>query len=306
MHLAHRLTPLRISNLLSMSERTVRRYLHRFYQLGDVQPLPRRNGPNRLLGDFEQVILLRLIAETPGIYLHELRDELFQMFGVHVSASTICRTLRFMGCTRQAIRQIALQQSEVLRAQFMAMVSMYDPRMLIWLDESGCDRRHSMRKYAYSIRGMPMCDHRILCRGKRYSTIPIMSIDGIHDVYITEGTVNGEKFTDFIRNYLLPILLPFNNVNPYSVVIMDNASIHHVCEVEDLIVNQAGARLCYLPPYSPDLMPAEGVFSQIKSIMKENHQLFQVCSAPRVLLAMAFGMVSVENCYGHISRCGYI
>ena len=82
------------------------------------------------------------------------------MFGVHVSAATICRTLRFMGCTRQAIRQIALQQSEVLRAQFMAMVSMYDPRMLIWLDESGCDRRHSMRKYAYSIRGMPMCDHR--------------------------------------------------------------------------------------------------------------------------------------------------
>ena len=68
MHLAHRLPLLRISNLLSMSERTVRRYLHRFYQLGDVQPLQRRNGPNRLLGDFEQVILLRLILEKPGIY----------------------------------------------------------------------------------------------------------------------------------------------------------------------------------------------------------------------------------------------
>ena len=85
---------------------------------------------------------------------------------------------------------------------------------------------------------------------------------------------------------------------------MDNASIHHECEVKDLIVNQAGARLCYLPPYS--LMPAEGVFSQIKSIMKENHQLFQVCSAPRALLAMVFRMVSVENCYGHISRYGHI
>ena len=74
---------------------------------------------------------------------------------------------------------------------------MYDPRMLIWLDESGCDRHHSMRKHAYSIRGMPLCDHRILCRGKRYSTIPIISTDGIHDVYITEGTVDGLKFTDF-------------------------------------------------------------------------------------------------------------
>ena len=73
MHLAHRLTPLRIANLLSMSEHTVQRYLHRFYQLGNVQPLPQRNGPNRLLGDFEQVMILRLIAEKPGIYLHELR-----------------------------------------------------------------------------------------------------------------------------------------------------------------------------------------------------------------------------------------
>ena len=53
-------------------------------------------------------------------------------------------------------------------------------------------------------------------------------------------------------------------------------------------------------------MPAEGVFSQVKSIMKENHKLFLVCTAPKALIAMAFGMVSVENFCGHISRCGYV
>ena len=56
---------------------------------------------------------------------------------------------------------------------------------------------------------------------KRYSTIPI------HDVYITEGTVDGEVLT------LLPILFLFDIVNPYSVVIVDNASIHHVHEVQE-------------------------------------------------------------------------
>ena len=66
----------------------------------------------------------------------------------------------------------------------------------IWLDESGCDRRNTVRKYGYSLRGMPMSDHRILVRGKRYSVIPIISLEGIHDVYITEGTVNGEKFAN--------------------------------------------------------------------------------------------------------------
>ena len=60
-------------------------------------------------------------------------------------------------------------------------------------------------------------------------------------------------------------------------------------EVSDLIETQAGARLHYLPPYSPDLNPAEGVFSQIKCIMKQNHKLVQVCSAPRAMIA---GMVT--------------
>ena len=78
-------------------------------------------------------------------------------------------------------------------------------------------------------------------------------------------------------------------------------------QVEDLVETQAGCKLIYLPPYSPDLNPVEGLFSQIKSIMKSNDQLFQVCSAPRALIAMAFGMVSIQDCIGHnISNSGYI
>ena len=66
-----------------------------------------------------------------------------------------------------------------------------------------------------------------------------MSMDGIHDVYITKGMVNGEQFSDFVRCTLLPNLMPFNNINPRSVVIMANASIHHVQEVSDLVETQA-------------------------------------------------------------------
>jgi len=120
----------------------------------------------------------------------------------------------------------------------------------------------------------------LLIRGVQYSAIPAMSLDGIHDVHITEGTVNGEKFADFVRNSLLPCLNPFNGINARSVVVMDNASIHHVDEVTDLIEAQANARLCFLPPYSPDLMPVEGVFSQVKAIIKQNNNLYQVFSTP--------------------------
>jgi transposase len=66
-----------------------------------------------------------------------------------------------------------------------------------------------------------------------------------------------------------------------------------------------GTRICYLPPYSPDLMLCEGVFSQVKSIIKENHNLFDSCSCPRAILALAFSMVAVEDCKGQISHCEY-
>ena len=86
---------------------------------------------------------------------------------------------------------------------------------------------------------------------------------------------------------------------------MDNASIHHVQDVIDLIEQQAQAKVIFLPPYSPDLNPVEIIFSKVKAIMKANDALFQVCSSPRVLLSMAFGMVTINNCISCISHCGY-
>ena len=107
----------------------------------------RRNGPEKLLGEFEQLILLRLLFAYPGIYLHELQDKL-NTYGVITSVPSICRTLRQMGLTRQKMHHIALQQSDYLRAKFMAEISTYDPTMLVWLDETGCDNQNALRKKA--------------------------------------------------------------------------------------------------------------------------------------------------------------
>ena len=147
------------------------------------------------MGDFEQLVLLKIIAEDVGIYLHEIQAKLLAMYGVSVTTATICRTLKFMGCTRQVIQHIAMQRSDELRAKFMAEISVYDPSMLIWVDESGCDRRNTIRKRAYGIRGITPQDHRLFIRGTRYSAVPVMSIEGIHDLQLFEGNVDGDRFT---------------------------------------------------------------------------------------------------------------
>ena len=146
MSIAHKQPSAKIAELTSLSERTVRRYLHLFQTTGDVEPKRRRYGPIPLFGDFEQLTLLRLILENTGIYLSEIQEKLQEEFGVAVSAPTICRTLKLMGCSRRVIRHVALQRSDTLRAHFMSKISVYDPEMIIWIDESGCDRRNSFRK----------------------------------------------------------------------------------------------------------------------------------------------------------------
>ena len=61
-----------------------------FEETGDVRPRTRQNGPIPLFGEYEQMTLLRLILQNPGIYLHELQHKLFHAFGVEVSVPTIC------------------------------------------------------------------------------------------------------------------------------------------------------------------------------------------------------------------------
>ena len=65
--------------------------------------------------------------------------------------------------------------------------------MIIWIDGSGCDKRNSTRRYAYTVIGQPPQDHRLLVRGTRYSGITAATVRGIHDVQLVEGSVNLEN-----------------------------------------------------------------------------------------------------------------
>ena len=159
LHLTHQLDVKDIALKLCICQKSVKRYLTLFTLTGDVEPATQQHGPPTLLGDFEELVLFRMISDFSGIYLHEIQAKFADRFGTDVSAATLCRTLKRMGCTRQVIQHIALQQSDELRARFMAEISLYDPAMLVWIDESGCDRRDSMRKYGYSLRGIPPRSH---------------------------------------------------------------------------------------------------------------------------------------------------
>ena len=94
-----------------------------------------------------------------------------------------------------------------------------------------------------------------------------MSTEGILACKVARGSVNGDTFLGFVENLLIPNLMQFDGYNPWSIVIMDNCSIHHIDEVTELI-QQTGALVHWLPHYSPDYNPIEEAFSKTKNMMK--------------------------------------
>ena len=76
----------------------------------------------------------------------------------------------------------------------MAKVQFYKREQIVWIDESGCDKRDNIHKFGCALRGeRPVC-HRFLHRGQRVSVLAALCTDGMIAVEFTLGTVNGDKF----------------------------------------------------------------------------------------------------------------
>ena len=217
---------------------------------------------------------------------------------IEISISTICKFLCKSGFTRQRLRIVATQQDTFLREQYIIDVSLYSPIMFVFVDETGADHRNNLRKYGYSVHGKPAVNNTLLFRGERVSC---MSVYGVLDVKMIRTTSDGDIFYDFIQTCLIPHLMPFNGINPHSVVILDNCSIHHCAEVVSTL-RDIGVLVHFLPPYSPDLNPIEQAFSKVKSQLKTIDPEEEL-DMETALLA-SFAAITAEDCRGWISHPG--
>ena len=221
-----------------------------FMQLGKLQRDHTQVTEPTELSHRQVNCILDLVVKKPGIYLHEIQQELHDFLMIDVS---ICKFLHQSGFTRQWLHNVALQQDAFLRQQYISV----SPDMMVFVDETGADQRNCLRKYGYSICGKPATNKSLLFRGERVSAIACMSTNGILDIKTVRETTNGDTFYDFVQTHLIPHLLPFNQ---HSVVVLDNCSIHHCTEVVDTLREMQ----VLVPPYSPDFNPIEEAFSKVK------------------------------------------
>ena len=254
------------------------------------------------------MVIREAVLESPFMYLHAIQNTLLQTTGTNVSTATICKFLHSQGFSHKKLAFRAQQRRDELRAQFASDISLFEPHMFVYVNETGSDKRSLLQKYGYAFKGARAITEKPLVRGKRYSAIAAMCMDGVIDIQITTESVNGGKFCDFLECCLLHQLLPYNGVNARSVVILDNASIHHM-ESATHLIEETGALAIFLPPYSPDYTcQLNNVFKKIKSYLRVHDPLIPVLAELEIeeLILSACTSVTADDSGGWMEDCGYI
>lgn len=163
------------------------------------------------------------------------------------------------------------------------------------MDESGVNLALT-RTNAWAPRGERIVDQVPGRRWENFSLIAALSLDGVHAPMLLPGAMNTEAMRVWARESLAPLL------QSGDVVVWDNLGIHGDFEVR-LAIESTGARLEFLPPYSPDLNPIELAWSKTKAVLRR----LGARSWRRLVNAVgtALHAITPEDSAGWFRHCGY-
>jgi transposase len=120
--------------------------------------------------------------------------------------------------------------------------------------------------------------------------------DRIDAPCVLDGPINGETFLAYVEQFLLPTLAPGD------IVIMDNLGSHKSQAVRRAI-RSVGARLIFLPPYSPDLNPIEQVFAKLKTLLRKANE--RTIDETWQRIGSLLDAFSPTECANYITNSGY-
>jgi transposase len=136
-----------------------------------------------------------------------------------------------------------------------------DPTRLVFIDETWA-KTNMTRTRGWQARGKPLVAKVPHGHWQTMTFLAALRHDCITAPFVLDGPINGDAFKVYVEQVLAPTL------KPGDIVVMDNLGSHKSGKVRQLI-RSAGARLLFLPPYSPDLNPIEQVFAKLKALLRK-------------------------------------
>jgi transposase len=181
------------------------------------------------------------------------------------------------------------------REQWQARQGRIGPQRLVFVDETWTKTNMT------PLRGRALVGKRLVGKApqgyrKTLTFVGALRRDGIQAPWVIDKPINARSFRAWVQTCLVPIL------RPGDIVVMDNLSSHKACVIRKAI-RAAGAKLFYLPPYSPDLNPIEQVFAKLKTLLRKLNA--RTVEAVIEAIGQVLDEFTAEECAHYFAHAGY-
>ena len=181
------------------------------------------------------------------------------------------------------------------RARWKAHQAQLDPRRLVFIDETWA-KTNMTRTHGRCRKGQRLVAKVPHGHWRTMTFLAALRHDAVTAPFVVDGPINGQWFLTYAEQVLVPTL------KPGDIVIIDNLGSHKGQAVRKAI-RMAGAKLFFLPPYSPDLNPIEQVFAKLKTLLRKAAERTVEATWRRIgTLIDAF---KPTECANYIANAGY-
>ncbi len=272
----------------------VRRLKQRRRETGSIAPKVQRHGPLPRRPELADPVA-EAIEKTPDATLGEIRLG----HGSLLSIATLWRLVRDLGLTfkKKSLRAAEQDRPDVKerRARWPSEIAGVPARSWVFLDETAASTNMT-RRYGRSRRGKRLVMSVPHGHRKTSTLVVGLRLGGLTAPTVVDGAMDGATFLAYIEQQLVPTLVAGD------VVVMDNLPSHKKAGVREAI-EAVGARLLYLPLYSPDLNPIELAFSKLKALLRKAGE--RSVEGLWSLLGRLIDEIKPEECRNFFIHCGY-
>jgi transposase len=170
-----------------------------------------------------------------------------------------------------------------------------DPQKLVFIDETGTSTNMA-RQRGRGPRGARLIGRVPHGHWKVTTFVAGLRSDALTAPFVIDQPMNGAIFRAYVERCLVPTLAPGDTV------VMDNLAAHKVSGVREAIA-AAGARVLYLPPYSPDLNPIEQLFAKLKTLLRKAAE--RTIPALWAAIGHLLDKFPADECSRYLAHAGY-